>query len=231
LYSCGDNEYGQLGLDSTCNKIKFMNVADTLHCKKVVSVNAYAKCVTVITSENVNNLYGCGDYCNGQLGLNDRHDYVSVFQNVGETCHSGFGDKTVVFNNYKYNDVIYIDIPYKTTINTVTTWLPLTITESDEQMDDVSSLVSHLTTERYFTMLPKHTTFDKHVSFTIYNISSENLKIFFKVPESSDDRVATPVLKDDKISQIYYTIKNDIMTVYTKVFGELVIGYGEYDSD
>ena len=231
LYSCGDNDVGQLGLDDTNNRIKFVNVAELLEDKKVVSVNAYAKSTTVITNENVNNLYGCGDYCNGQLGLNGRHDYVSRFQNIGESCHSGFSDKTVIFNNYKYNDVIYIDIPYKTTINTVTTWLPLTITESNDQFDDASSMISHLSTERYFTMLPKHTTFDKHVSFTIYNINSLNLKVLFKVPESSNHEDATPVLKDAKSNQIYYTLKYDIMTVYTKVFGELSIGYGEYDSE
>jgi hypothetical protein len=231
LYSCGYNNIGQLGIGNTVSKIKFVIVDETFESKKVVGVNAYYDSVTAITDENVNNLYTCGNYSNGQLGLNDKNSYTNNFQNVGDSSSSGFSDKTVIFNNYKLNDVIYINIPFNTTILTATTWLPLTITESDERFDDTSSMISNLTTERYFTMLPKHTTFDRHVSFEINNVSSLNLKVLFKVPESSNDSVSTPVLKNRPSDQIYYTTENGVMTIYTKVFGELAIGYGDYDNE
>ena len=67
LWSCGYNEYGQLGLGNTTNRNTFTQVTTNINDIKSV----YCGCHYTLILKNDGTLWGCGYNNCGQLGLGD----------------------------------------------------------------------------------------------------------------------------------------------------------------
>ena len=68
LYSCGSNDYGQLGLNDTNPKNIFTNVTSNINNKNIIQVSGGGVHSLILTNDSSNNLYSCGFNGYGQLG-------------------------------------------------------------------------------------------------------------------------------------------------------------------
>ena len=78
LYTCGYNNYGQLGTGDNNNSVSFVKVqSGSIYGKNIIAVSCGYYYTTVITSEGSDNLYTCGYNNYGQLGTgnNDNSNY------------------------------------------------------------------------------------------------------------------------------------------------------------
>jgi alpha-tubulin suppressor-like RCC1 family protein len=80
LYTCGNNEYGNLGHDNTDSLDTFAIVSDDALLEKCIDVDCGYLFTVVITNDLTDNLYVCGKNDYGQLGI-DSTDSVSLFTN------------------------------------------------------------------------------------------------------------------------------------------------------
>ena len=79
LWSCGDNEYGQLGLNDTTNRTTFTQVTTNIN-NDVKQVICDACSVHIFILKNDDSLWSCGYNYYGQLGLNDVTDRTTFTQ-------------------------------------------------------------------------------------------------------------------------------------------------------
>ena len=82
LWACGDNDYGQLGLNTTTDKTSFTQVTPNIN--NDVKQVACGTCHTVIIKTD-GSLWGCGYNYYNQLGLSDpanKHMFVKITTNI-----------------------------------------------------------------------------------------------------------------------------------------------------
>lgn len=79
IWSCGLNDYGQLGLGDTTNRTTFTQVKMHFDIKQIASGNEYSVVLT-----NDGDVYSCGRNNYGQLGT----DFVTSFNNVFNKANS-----------------------------------------------------------------------------------------------------------------------------------------------
>ena len=79
IWSCGLNDYGQLGLGDTTNRTTFTQVKMYFDIKQIASGNEYSVVLT-----NDGDVYSCGRNNYGQLGT----DFVTSFNNVFNKANS-----------------------------------------------------------------------------------------------------------------------------------------------
>jgi alpha-tubulin suppressor-like RCC1 family protein len=76
LYTCGTNQYGNLGNGTIGNPgIKIFQL--TTYTKKVIDVYCGGDHTMIMTDDSSNNIYACGINNNGQLGIGNF--YFAVF--------------------------------------------------------------------------------------------------------------------------------------------------------
>lgn len=209
-YSSGYNGCGQLGLNDTNNRSTFTLVQNALLNKKVTSVNTYSYSAVVTTSEKINNIYVCGTDATGLLGLNnhnlDKNPYYTTFQKV-----TTFGYNLIKINNYQFTKKMYLNVPIDITIYSVLYDIDLNLENISIAEERITFHGNSNTLVKSYKITPFLTTFDKHVSFTIYPYT-KSFEIYITV--NSIDYLATT----DKSNFIYYKFKDNI-TIYTKKTG------------
>ena len=112
LYSCGNNSNGELGIGNNTNQSSFQ-LANTgsINTKKILSISAGKYHSILLTNENLNNLYSCGENGSGQLGLGnntDKNEFTSVTTNINgkRTIHiSCGGDHSLILTNDSSNNL------------------------------------------------------------------------------------------------------------------------------
>ena len=69
LYTCGENNDGQLGLGDNTIRLTFTNVIPNINGKKIIQASGGGFHSVILTNDSSNNLYTCGKNNFGQLGL------------------------------------------------------------------------------------------------------------------------------------------------------------------
>lgn len=113
LYSCGNNSNGELGIGNNTNQSSFQlaNVG-SINTKKIISISAGRYHSLLLTNENLNNLYSCGENDSGQLGLGNTIDQSSFQLAIAGTINgkrtiyiSGGGDHSLILTNDSSNNL------------------------------------------------------------------------------------------------------------------------------
>ena len=76
LWGCGNNEYGQLGLEDSNNRNTFTQITNNVDDIKSVYCGGYHTLIL----KNDNTLWGCGANGSGQLGLGDKTNRTTFTQ-------------------------------------------------------------------------------------------------------------------------------------------------------
>ena len=99
VYSCGRNDYGQLGLGDTTNRNTFTKVTtNTDNVKSIIHNIGF----TIYLLKNDNTLWGCGINDKGQLALNNttnKSTFVLVCSDVKETASGTFSHMIILKND------------------------------------------------------------------------------------------------------------------------------------
>jgi alpha-tubulin suppressor-like RCC1 family protein len=111
LYACGYNAQGQLGDETTVNRVDFVNVTNNLLGKKITFVACGENHTAILTDESANNLYMTGNNNYGQLGdgtIVNKSTFTKVITNIFNKkvlyvdcglCH------TAILTDEKYNNL------------------------------------------------------------------------------------------------------------------------------
>ena len=97
LCGCGDNQYGQLGLENTNNETAFTMIYSNPGNIKLI----YCGCNHTLILQNNGTLWGCGDNQYGQLGLGDT-DNRNIFTKITN-------DITSVYCGYAHTIILKND--------------------------------------------------------------------------------------------------------------------------
>lgn len=93
LYSCGLNDYGQLGLGNIINYDTFQNVTTGISGKKISSISAGSSHSLLLTNDSSNNFYVTGLNSSGQFGNATNNNSLSFIKS-----------SNTILNNY-YNNI------------------------------------------------------------------------------------------------------------------------------
>ena len=93
IWCCGDNDYGQLGLNDTTKRTIFTQVTTNINNDAKQIVCGY-KCTFIL--KNDGSLWGCGYNYYGQLGLGDTTDRSSFTQVTNDVKQIACGDSYTI---------------------------------------------------------------------------------------------------------------------------------------
>ena len=96
LWGCGNNSYGQLGIESAGNKTTF-TIIDT-NPGNIKSICCGSNCTLMLQNNGI--LWGCGSNSNGQLGLGDKTNVITftkITNNI-KSVYCGY-QHTIILKN------------------------------------------------------------------------------------------------------------------------------------
>jgi alpha-tubulin suppressor-like RCC1 family protein len=106
LYSCGENNSGQLGLGNNTDRNEFTSVTININEKRTIYISGGGNHSLILTNDSLNNLYSCGQNSSGQLGLANNVNYNS-FQLSSNTLQNNY--YTSISAGYNHSFVTTFD--------------------------------------------------------------------------------------------------------------------------
>ena len=160
LWGCGDNQYGQLGLENIANRTTFTEIiTDTDDIKEIYCGRTYT-----LILENDGTLWGAGYNSDGQLGLGD------------DTNRTTFTQITTNADNIKSFPNQYEDIPFTTKIYDLNTGLIETLDTNNFRNIPVNKFekIKVLYTNPAGTYINCLVSFDNKTTWKTFNGTSWN---------------------------------------------------------
>ena len=118
VYSCGNNAYGQLGLNDTTDRyiLTQITLPNTTLYPNIKAINiACGVNHTIILYDNddgTNSVYSCGDNTYGQLGLGDNNTYIEMTQIISPNLNPisiicGYNHTMITYDNGDNTNSVY----------------------------------------------------------------------------------------------------------------------------